>query len=113
MCSGITWDRVLPLPLGVWWFAVIVGLSIWFIAWLKHFDRLALVPLAVSLLSFGGAWHHLHWYLYHEEDLGAFVADRDEPLPVCVEVIACTAPRLVLRRRKIHCERRRSVIAAG
>jgi competence protein ComEC len=94
ICAGIAADRLFPLAFEIWLSTAVMGLCIWFALWRKHFDRLALLPLAICLAGVGGAWHHLHWYLYHEEDLGAFVADRDEPLPVCVEVIACSAPRL-------------------
>lgn len=94
VCAGIAWDRVVPLPFHAWLVAAVSALCVWFIFWRKRFNRLALFPLAICLLAVGGAWHHLHWHLFHEVDLGAFVAGRDEPQPVCVEVVACTAPRL-------------------
>ncbi len=91
VAAGIVVDRATPLP--VWaWGALLGSASIaWGVLWCYGWNRAAGVTLAMALAAAGGASHHVHWQCYAANEIGRFATL--EGGPVCVEVIACAAPR--------------------
>jgi competence protein ComEC len=52
---------------------------------------LAIVALLLACAACGGLWHHIHWRLFAANEIGRYA--REQPQPVCLEVVARTAPR--------------------
>jgi competence protein ComEC len=84
--AGIFIDRRMPAPAEIWWLAAATSLPVWLALWRHGCERLAAVALAVCLASLGGAWHHLRFSLFAQDELGLY--SREEPHPVCVEAVA-------------------------
>src|SRR5487761_1183487 len=88
---GIVADRVLPLPITIWLAAGFAAWCVWFLNRGGKRNAIGTALLAMSLASLGGGWHHLHWSLFEQHEIGLYA--RDVPLPVCVEAVAIGSPR--------------------
>jgi len=90
-CAGIVADRLLGLPLVVWWPATLIAWLVWLIFRRLGRDRTAAVVLLSAVASCAAAWHHCRWSLFADDDLGTYA--RAVAQPACVEAIAVTGPR--------------------
>lgn len=93
VAAGIVVDRFWPWGLASWWTILLGSLGLWLgLIW-----RQRIVPanfvLLLAVASVAGAWHHCQWYLFPDDDLGCYA--RQKAVPVCVEVIAASVPRLI------------------
>ena len=93
---GIVADRVLPLPITIWLAAGFAAWCVWFLNRGGKRNAIGTALLAMSLASLGGGWHHLHWSLFEQHEIGLYA--RDVPLPVCVEAVAIGSPRHIPAR---------------
>jgi len=94
VAAGILADRYWPLPVFVWWAAVLAAWGGWWALWRRRAD--AWGPSCVLLLSVAAtaaAWHHCRWQLFPADELGLFA--REDAEPVCVEAIALGSGRAV------------------
>ncbi len=91
--GGIAVDRYLPLPMAVWLAAGFFAWCVWFLT--RRRSRLALgtALLSVALGAVAAAWHHQHWNLFEQQEIGRYAGEL--PRPVCVEVVALGSPRHV------------------
>ena len=91
--GGIVADRCAPLP-GAAWYLMAAGLTgIWASALLKRRQGAASWLLLSAFIAAGGAWHHLHWRLYGEDEVGRALTEHFEPM--CLEGVALHSPRWV------------------
>lgn len=86
VAAGIFIDRRTPAPAEIWWLAAAVSLSLWLALWRRGRERLAAAALAICLASLGGAWHHVRFSWFAQDELGLYA--REEPHPICVEAVA-------------------------
>lgn len=91
VCAGIVADRLLGLPLAVWWPAAAIAWTAWLLLWRRGLDRTAAAVLLLAVASCGAAWHHCRWSLFHVDDLGLFT--RADAQPACLEAIVRKGPR--------------------
>src|SRR5262245_58440420 len=73
MAGGIVVDRLYPLSVTLWMFAAIAAFGVWLTLWMLRRDRVASALLLASMLSAGGAWHHLYWRLFPAGEIGRSV----------------------------------------
>ena len=92
--AGIVADRYWPLAAGLWWFAALTALPCWFLAWRRMRLRTAAFILLAAVAAVAAAWHHCHWCLFADDELGLFA--RPAHRPVCVEAVALSTPRTLL-----------------
>lgn len=88
--AGIAFDRSLPLPPAAHFFASIVSLSVWWMAWRRGRRALALAPLLTAVCLTGAARHHGHWRCYRADELGRSAALRAQP--VALELVVVSPP---------------------
>ena len=88
--AGIIVDRYGATDVFTW--LTIAGLLFlfWLVLWYGRFVRLSSVVLLSVAVAAGGAWHNCYWNLYRSDELGRCA--REEPQPICVEVIALKSP---------------------
>jgi competence protein ComEC len=91
VAAGIVVDRAWPVLPAAWLAAALAGCGLWLPLWLRGWNRLAAVALLAAAAATGGAWHHLRWYTFPDDDLVEF-AD-DEPQPIAARVVADGEPR--------------------
>lgn len=91
---GIVADRhLVDFTLFAWWIAGWSAMLLWAVASFIHRDRIAIVPLLISIAALAAAWHHWSWNLFDKHEL-ARAADFKNA-PVCVEAVALSAPRRI------------------
>jgi competence protein ComEC len=88
--GGIVADRYLAFAGFVWLALTVVVLLVWLFLYRRQLYSEAAWALLVAFACCGGLWHHLHWRVYADDDLGRFA--RHTSQPVCAEVIALAAP---------------------
>jgi competence protein ComEC len=93
VAAGIVVDRVMHVPVGVWWSLAAAGWAAWLVLWRRRFDAAAGLVLLLAPAAAGGAWHHLCWSMFGRDELGCFA--RRAAQPVCLEATACGGPRRV------------------
>jgi competence protein ComEC len=91
VCAGIVADRCIALSAAVWWTASIAAWALWLVLWRRRWDRRAAVILLVAVMACAGAWHHLRWHVFEQDDLGFFAQPAAQP--VCIQAVARTGPR--------------------
>ena len=91
---GIVADRYFfDAAISNWWIISAVSLLIWLVARLLRLDRIAVIPLLLSVTALAGAWHHWSWNLFPANELAR--AAQFSNSPVCVEAVALSRPRRV------------------
>ncbi len=93
MAVGILVDRLGPIPWPWTGCGSLLALAAWALLRQRSCDRSACALLLVSVACAGASWHHLRWYCFDVDDIGAFA--HEEFLPVVVEGVAREAPRRV------------------
>lgn len=93
--AGIAADRWRPLPVPAWWGMAAAGLGAWFLLWRRGRSALAASALLAATAATAASWHHCHWYLFAQDDLGQFA--RLSQQPVAIEAVALKTPRPVPR----------------
>jgi len=93
VCAGVLADRGWGLPLGLWWTASAMLLAGWFMIVRHRWTRTAGVVLLGSVSAVAAGWHHGHWSLYPDREVGCFAQRRAGP--VCVEAVAAGTPQRV------------------
>lgn len=89
--TGIVADRLLGLPLAVWWTTAGVAWVTWIALWRCRRDRTACVVLLLSVAACAGLWHHMRWNLFAQDELGLFA--RRATQPACLEAIVLRGPQ--------------------
>lgn len=92
-CAGIILDRYLALAYGWWWGLAATTLLVWGLLWRRGRLALSSAMLYCALALTGGAWHHLYWRQFDEDDLS--LAAGGAPEPVGLQAIALETPRRV------------------
>lgn len=90
VCLGIVVDRWFQMPVGVSWtmaFGMWVG---WIVLWRRGWEGSACVALLAAAAGWGAAWHHCHWSLFADNELGHYARPTAEP--ACVEAVVAQAP---------------------
>jgi competence protein ComEC len=93
LAAGIVFDRYIGVNLRFAWGAAVALLIESALFLRAERERLASVALLVAVGLAGAAWHHDCWNVFSKNDIGRFA--RPQLRPVCVEVIARGAPRLI------------------
>ncbi len=75
----------------VWAVLAVVGLSVWWLAWWRGRERIAVVVLLLAAASVGAIRHHVYWRIFAEDELGLAAAERSQG--ICVRAIALTDSR--------------------
>ncbi|MCC7084672.1 MAG: ComEC/Rec2 family competence protein [Pirellulales bacterium] len=95
--AGLIADRCsvhwLPRTFESWWLMAVTAWIGWLLMWRSGRVTAAAIVLAISLVACGGAWHHLRWNLFAEDELGRSASN--DPQPVCVEVVATTTSQAI------------------
>lgn len=89
--AGIVSDRMIGLPVALWWMIGALTWMAWLMAWRHRTHGTASILLLAAVAACAGAWHHSCWHLFAEDDLSYFARHTEQP--VCVEAIARTGPR--------------------
>ncbi|MDA1054257.1 MAG: ComEC/Rec2 family competence protein [Planctomycetota bacterium] len=89
---GVVADYLRALPLTSWLVIAVGGLLAWFVLHRRLWQPFVTLLLLVAIASVGGAWHQAYWRLYREDEIG--LAARVEAMPVCLEAVARSAPRV-------------------
>lgn len=90
--AGIVADRYLPAELEsvhsfpVWWLMAAACWAMWWLAWRKQQQALAVWPLLAATAMTAAAWHHARWHLFAENELARFATF--EASPACIEAEA-------------------------
>lgn len=87
---GIVADRCWPRPLAAWWVGSLASWAAWWCLSRCGRDRLAAVPLSVSLAALGAGWHHANWNLCPPDDLAAALSEASTPC--CLTAMAADVP---------------------
>jgi len=90
---GIIVDRWGDMPLRIWACAFGVACTAWIILTMIRRIRLAGYVVLALVVSSGGAWHHVRWNSFHQDDV-AFRAPPDST-PVLLRAVALETPRYV------------------
>ena len=93
VCAGIVADRLLGLPVAIWWTSCGIAWGLWIVFRRQGRDRVAAVVLLVSVAACAGAWHHLRWFRFRDDDLGSYT--QLAPRPACVEAVVLKGPRRI------------------
>lgn len=91
LAAGMVADRALAVPVGVWALLFAAGFACWLALWHRRWDVAAGLVLLLPTAAAGGAWHHLQWSIFADNEIGLFA--RADSQPVCVEAVACDGPR--------------------
>lgn len=91
LAAGIAVDRWFAVGLGAWWATGATAWIGWLVRWRRRADGTAAAALLVAVGACGGAWHHLRWHRFAQDDLGYFARFADQP--ACVEAMALVGPR--------------------
>lgn len=91
--GGIVFDRYVGLSPRFAWGAATALLIEWALFFRAGRDRSAAAALLIAVALAGAAWHHGRWHLFSENEIGRYA--RLEPRPVCVEVVARAAARML------------------
>ena len=91
--AGIAADRFWPLPVGAWWATAAGAWLVWLGLWRRRWDAAAAVAVLAAVAAAGGAWHHLRWSTFRDDELGRYARAAGEP--VCVEAVARGGPRRI------------------
>ena len=78
--AGILIDRLFALPLLIWLLLALTTLAIWF-----YWRQTAFIVIACS--AFFGSWHHNHWYLFAENDIGNYAPPEGQPAALIGTVV--------------------------
>lgn len=99
--TGIIFDFNSPLLPATWMALASLSLLVW-LAFKFVISRLHVREFPPSFLSFfliiaaaalGGAWHHLNWRCYGENEIGLFA--EDVPAPICLKAIVRKQPEWI------------------
>lgn len=90
--SGIVVDDRYDIALTSWLLTAACGLTGWILTHRQRWQTVSSVLLLLAISSVAGAWHHVYWRLYRDDEIGR-TATADLT-PVCLEAIAANAPRL-------------------
>jgi len=89
-CAGIITDRWFEVPLVVSWTSAIGMWVGWLVLWRRNWQRTSGVMLLGTVAGWGAAWHHCHWCLFADNELGHYATAIAEP--ACVEAVVVHAP---------------------
>jgi len=89
---GIIADHQASVSLTSWLVLSVSSLSVWLVLYRRIWWRFVTLLLLIAVASTSGAWHHLYWRLYRDDEVG--FAARVEPTPLCLEAIATNSPRV-------------------
>ncbi|MBC8355593.1 MAG: ComEC/Rec2 family competence protein [Planctomycetes bacterium] len=89
---GIVTDYLISVSLTCWLCISVSGLLAWLALRRRPWQLPVMLLLLFAVASVGGAWHHVYWRLYDDEEIG-FAASAGVT-PVCLEAIAQSAPRV-------------------
>ncbi|HEX5446499.1 MAG TPA: ComEC/Rec2 family competence protein, partial [Pirellulales bacterium] len=93
LAAGIAADRYSSTAVVAWWLAALASWCGWLLAWRLRCTRWGTALLCFSVAGLGAAWHHQHWRLFGNDEMGRFAVE--EARPVCVEAIALGSPHWV------------------
>ena len=93
VAAGILADRHWPLPVGQWWAAAVVGLTLWLALWWRRWLATASAAVLLAAAAVAASWHHCCWHLFPADDVGHFT--RPLAQPACIEAIALKTPRSI------------------
>lgn len=92
VAAGILADRIWSLPLFCWWVAAAAAVMLWAAmisagCHRRRWTSLASCCLLLAWAAWGGAWHHLWWDYYPENEIGLLAEQRGSPAAVELRVV--------------------------
>lgn len=89
---GIITDQLLAVSLIAWLVTTISCLSSWAVSRRRLWQQFTSWILLIAVASVAGAWHHIYWRQYGDDEVGLVASI--EPTPLCLEAIATNTPRI-------------------